>query len=110
VPEPGLGWQLAGDADAAGMLVATLTAEWGAQGLRINALEFADGLELQACMPLLDYVAGPSAPSTGMSSDLSLPCCFLQHTHSGMDFELMVAPLGDRWRKCQRKFKCRSAS
>jgi hypothetical protein len=48
VPEPGLGWQLADDADAVRMLVATLAAEWGAQGLRVNALELAHGLEQQA--------------------------------------------------------------
>jgi NADP-dependent 3-hydroxy acid dehydrogenase YdfG len=60
-PEPGIGWQLAGDADAARMLVATLAAEWGAKGLRINALELPEGLAPQLCMPLLDYVAGPRA-------------------------------------------------
>ncbi|GER15579.1 SDR family NAD(P)-dependent oxidoreductase [Variovorax boronicumulans] len=56
-----LDWPLAGDADAVRMLVATLAAEWGAQGLRINALELTHGLAPQACLPLLDYVAGPRA-------------------------------------------------
>ena len=60
-PEAGLDWPLAGDADAARMLVATLAAEWGAHGLRINALELSHGLAPQACLPLLDYVAGPRA-------------------------------------------------
>lgn len=59
--EPGLAWQLAGEADALRMLVATLAAEWGAHGLRVNALELPQGLTLQACLPLLDYLAGPRA-------------------------------------------------
>jgi hypothetical protein len=43
------------------MLVATLAAEWGARGLRINALEPPQGSAPQACLPLLDYLAGPRA-------------------------------------------------
>jgi hypothetical protein len=60
-PEPEIRWQLAGDADAARMLVATLAAEWGAHGLRVNALELPQGLVPQACLPLLEYLAGPRA-------------------------------------------------
>lgn len=60
-PEPGLAWQMAGDADAVRMLVATLAAEWGAPGLRINALELPRDLAPDACLPLLDYLAGPRA-------------------------------------------------
>lgn len=60
-PEPGLDWPMAGDADAARMLVATLAAEWGMHGLRINALELPRDLAPDACLPLLDYMAGPRA-------------------------------------------------
>jgi NAD(P)-dependent dehydrogenase (short-subunit alcohol dehydrogenase family) len=60
-PEPGLDWQMAGDADAARMLVATLAAEWGSHALRINALELPRDLAPDACLPLLDYMAGPRA-------------------------------------------------
>ncbi|MDQ0586596.1 SDR family oxidoreductase [Variovorax paradoxus] len=60
-PAPDLPWALAGDAEAARMLVATLAAEWGAHGLRINALEPTPGLAPQACLPLLGYVAGARA-------------------------------------------------
>ena len=61
VPEPAPSWPLAGDADAARMLVSTLAAEWGPLGLRINAMELPQGAAPPACMPLLDYVAGPRA-------------------------------------------------
>jgi 3-oxoacyl-[acyl-carrier protein] reductase len=60
-PEPGLDWQMAGDADAARMLVATLAGEWGSHALRINALELPRDLAPDACLPLLDYMAGPRA-------------------------------------------------
>ncbi|RRH81923.1 SDR family oxidoreductase [Variovorax beijingensis] len=60
-PAPELPWELAGDADAARMLVATLAAEWGARGLRINALELPPDLAPNACLPLLGYLAGPRA-------------------------------------------------
>lgn len=60
-PEPGLDWQMAGDADAARMLVATLAAEWGSRALRINALELPRDLAPDACLPLLDYMAGARA-------------------------------------------------
>jgi NAD(P)-dependent dehydrogenase (short-subunit alcohol dehydrogenase family) len=39
--------------------VATLAAEWGAHGLRINAL--APGDAIAPCLPLLDYMAGARA-------------------------------------------------
>ncbi len=58
---PDADWTLAGDAAAARMLVATLAAEWGAHGLRINALQPAAGTSPAACLPLLDYVAGARA-------------------------------------------------
>lgn len=54
-------WELAGDAEAVRMLVATLAAEWGARGLRINALELASQLEPAACLPVLTYLSGPRA-------------------------------------------------
>jgi len=60
-PSPQLDWSLAGDAEAARMLVATLAAEWGARGLRVNALELPPGLGPEAWLPLLDFVAGPRA-------------------------------------------------
>jgi len=60
-PAAQLPWALAGDAEAARMLVATLAAEWGAHGLRINALELQPGLAPDACLPLLGYVAGARA-------------------------------------------------
>lgn len=60
-PDPGLDWPMAGDADAARMLVATLAAEWGAHGLRVNALELPRDLSPAVCLPLLDYLAGPRA-------------------------------------------------
>lgn len=60
-PAPELPWELAGDAGAARMLVATLAAEWGARGLRVNALELPPGLAPDACLPLLGYLAGPRA-------------------------------------------------
>lgn len=63
-PDPGEGdidWTLAGDAAAARMLIATLAAEWGADGLRINAVQRAPGIALTELWPLLDYVAGPRA-------------------------------------------------
>ena len=60
-PAPDLPWALAGDAEAARMLVATLAAEWGAHGLRINALEPTPGLAPEACLPLLGYLAGARA-------------------------------------------------
>ncbi|MDH6590221.1 NAD(P)-dependent dehydrogenase (short-subunit alcohol dehydrogenase family) [Variovorax sp. TBS-050B] len=58
---PDTDWTLAGDAAAARMLVATLAAEWGALGLRINALQPAAGVTAADCMPLVDYIAGARA-------------------------------------------------
>ncbi|MDO9406636.1 MAG: SDR family oxidoreductase [Polaromonas sp.] len=54
-------WELAGDAEAVRMLVATLAAEWGARGLRINAVATADDLPPAACLPLIDYLSGARA-------------------------------------------------
>lgn len=54
-------WQLAGDAAAARMLVATLACEWGAQHLRINALELPDGTSPAQVQPLLHYMASAQA-------------------------------------------------
>lgn len=58
---PDTAWELAGDAEAVRMLVATLAAEWGARGLRINALATADDLSPADCLPLLDYLSGARA-------------------------------------------------
>lgn len=52
-------WALAGDAAAARMALTTLAAEWGALGLRINAL--APACAPADCVPLLDYVSGARA-------------------------------------------------
>ncbi|WPH23426.1 SDR family NAD(P)-dependent oxidoreductase [Variovorax paradoxus] len=60
-PAAQLPWELAGDAEAARMLVATLAAEWGAHGLRVNALELPPGLAPDSCLPLLGYLAGARA-------------------------------------------------
>lgn len=59
--EADINWTLAGDAAATRMLIATLAAEWGADGLRINAVQRAPGTALAELWPLLDYVAGPRA-------------------------------------------------
>jgi hypothetical protein len=60
-PDPQTPWAQAGDAAAARMLVATLAAEWGAAGLRINAVEVAADTAPAQCVPLLDYLAGARA-------------------------------------------------
>ena len=52
-------WQLAGDAAAARMALSTLAAEWGAAGLRINAL--APACAPADCAALLDYMSGARA-------------------------------------------------
>lgn len=56
-----LPWEQAGDAAAARMAVATLAAEWGAAGLRINALAPAADCAAADCLPLLDYLVGARA-------------------------------------------------
>lgn len=56
-----LDWTLAGDLAATRMLVATLAAEWGARGLRINALQWSSSLVPRACVPLIHYLAGARA-------------------------------------------------
>lgn len=58
-PDADTPWEHAGDLAATHMLVATLAAEWGAHGLRINAL--APGDAIAPCLPLLDYMAGARA-------------------------------------------------
>nr|WP_286197435.1 SDR family NAD(P)-dependent oxidoreductase [Variovorax boronicumulans] len=58
-PDDDTPWEHAGDLAATHMLVATLAAEWGAQGLRINALAPGDAIE--PCLPLLGYMAGARA-------------------------------------------------
>ncbi len=58
VPEA-VEWQLAGDHAAARMALHTLAAEWGAPGLRINAL--APECAPADCLPLLDYLSGARA-------------------------------------------------
>jgi len=62
-PDPGHGldWSLAGDAAATRMLIATLAAEWGAHGLRINAVQTAPGSPAASLWPALRFVAGPQA-------------------------------------------------
>jgi NAD(P)-dependent dehydrogenase (short-subunit alcohol dehydrogenase family) len=60
-PAPDTHWTQAGDAAAARMLIATLAAEWGAHGLRINALQTASSTAPSDCLPLLDYIAGARA-------------------------------------------------
>lgn len=54
-------WAQAGDAAAARMLIATLAAEWGTYGLRINAVEAAPGKAPGDCLPLLEYLTGARA-------------------------------------------------
>jgi len=56
-----IAWKDAGDAAASQMLIATLAAEWGAVGLRINGLQLARDVEAADCLDLLDYMAGPRA-------------------------------------------------
>lgn len=58
---PSLPWEQAGDAAAARMAIATLAAEWGALGLRINALEPAADCAASDCLPLLGYLVGARA-------------------------------------------------
>lgn len=60
-PDPDIDWALAGDSAATRMLIATLAAEWGADGLRINALQWAPDTPLDGLWPLLQFVAGPRA-------------------------------------------------
>ena len=46
---------------ALGLALTTLAAEWGALGLRINALAPAASCAPADCLPLLDYVSGARA-------------------------------------------------
>lgn len=54
-------WPQAGDAAAARMLIATLATEWGADGLRINALLLDPERSNNHLGPLLRYVASARA-------------------------------------------------
>lgn len=54
-------WRVAGDAAAARMMIATQACEWGARGLRINAIEVPAHVSTVALAPLLRYVAGAGA-------------------------------------------------
>ncbi len=60
-PSPDTPWDLAGDLAATRMLIATLAAEWGARGLRINALQMPASLAPQDYRPLIEYIAGARA-------------------------------------------------
>jgi NAD(P)-dependent dehydrogenase (short-subunit alcohol dehydrogenase family) len=61
LPSRQVPWEQAGDRAAARMLVSTLAAEWGAQGLRINAIEGADHVSADQAWPLLQFMAGSGA-------------------------------------------------
>lgn len=61
LPSRQVPWEQAGDKAAARMLVSTLAAEWGAQGLRINAIEGADHVSADQAWPLLQFMAGAGA-------------------------------------------------
>jgi len=61
LPSRQVPWALAGDRAAARMLVSTLAAEWGAKGLRINAIEGADRVSPDHGWPLLRFMAGAGA-------------------------------------------------
>jgi NAD(P)-dependent dehydrogenase (short-subunit alcohol dehydrogenase family) len=61
LPSRQVSWEQAGDMAAARMLVSTLAAEWGAKGLRINAIEGADRVSIDHGWPLLHFMAGAGA-------------------------------------------------
>jgi NAD(P)-dependent dehydrogenase (short-subunit alcohol dehydrogenase family) len=62
LPRPAaVDWSEAGEAAAVRMLVATLACEWGAKGLRINALELGEGMSPQRLSPLIHFIAGAGA-------------------------------------------------
>ncbi len=61
LPSHQVPWEQAGDRAAARMLVSTLAAEWGAKGLRINAIEGADRVSADQAWPLLRFMAGAGA-------------------------------------------------
>lgn len=54
-------WQDAGDGAAARMLVSTYACEWGARGLRINALEVPHGVAPASLQALLRFLCGAAA-------------------------------------------------
>ena len=61
LPSRQVPWPLAGDSAAARMLVSTLATEWGAKGLRINAIEGADRISPDQARPVLEFMAGARA-------------------------------------------------
>lgn len=61
LPSRQVSWAHAGDRAAARMLVSTLAAEWGARGLRINAIEGADHVSPDHGWSLLRFMAGAGA-------------------------------------------------
>lgn len=61
LPKRQVSWEQAGDSAAARMLVSTLAAEWGAKGLRINAIEWADRVSPDHGWRLLRFIAGAGA-------------------------------------------------
>lgn len=64
-------WRDAGDRAEARMLIQTLACEWGARGLRINALECGDP-GAAALQPLVRFMAGAAAQYlTGQVLDVS---------------------------------------
>jgi NAD(P)-dependent dehydrogenase (short-subunit alcohol dehydrogenase family) len=57
-----------------GMLIATLACEWGANALRINALELPPGMTPQQVAPVVQFVAGAGAQYlTGQTWSLTEP-------------------------------------
>lgn len=54
-------WQKAGDVAAARMLISTYACEWGAKGLRVNAIEVPHDLSASSLHELLRFVCGPQA-------------------------------------------------
>jgi NAD(P)-dependent dehydrogenase (short-subunit alcohol dehydrogenase family) len=61
MPHRSVGWEHAGDLPAAVMLISTLAVEWGHRGVRINAIHISASVAPLECLPLLRYMAGPSA-------------------------------------------------
>ncbi|WP_396430271.1 SDR family oxidoreductase [Limnohabitans sp.] len=61
LPSRSVQWMHAGDLASAKMLVSTLAVEWGAKGLRINAIEVAENITPLHFLPLLHFLAGTKA-------------------------------------------------
>jgi NAD(P)-dependent dehydrogenase (short-subunit alcohol dehydrogenase family) len=67
-------WADAGETAAMRMLIATLACEWGANALRINALELPPGMTPQQVAPVVQFVAGAGAQYlTGQTWSLTEP-------------------------------------